>query len=751
MSSNNYKIWAQNVLPIVFDDYLQQKDLIIKLVQYVNGLVGDAVTLNNDFESIDSVTIGDLEDLHTTAKDSVVDAINEVEDDVEDLKTLLISSGYNADLWEQGTIMASSGVNDTSNSRIRTKNYLADNIVGLNTDETSDYVFYLFAWNSAGTYVGIWNGTTYTTTFDADTMLIHTIDISMLRSLHPGYQFKVVGRKLSGNYIPITPSESTNYIFSYIKVVLLTDYIRNNERIYNDVKYKKNYNCGLTWDWWIRSNAHDKWGNEYIGFIGEDGYVGIMKKNTDGSSEYTKLGASQNNDDHNAIAVLLLDDGRILCIGAGGHGHNNKVLVYRSVNPYSIEKFDDFSYSISDRNGYSYELTYSQPFLYNGTIYNFMRGHATINNTSDSTGYLCLKSTDNGETWSEYVAFYNLDPYITFSDVEVESGLLRYIAGNNPTTIGDTYFKGGFVNLATEKITNLADAEIGSFSQLTGSFNVQTAAKFSQMTSLTKQTNNGKLGRLFTCAKTPKSSTVFLMAHSDDENAFDFTYQLYANGSIIALGKSGIPFGNKHYVNGACFGYGNYTKSDIYYIKTIPENIGQPLTFTSGGYINCRDSTADINSPTANPNYRYSVTPCTSGDIFTVNAKGASLGRAWAFIQSDGTVIQRADDSVTVTNLILKAPANSAYLIVNDNNTGTNSYVGAPYADGSHEIHKVTINNGTIETDVVIYTASMSLIRPLYCGCGKLLVSCGHYNDQNLDGTYDQSFLNWNLSPLFVS
>ena len=86
MSSNNYKIWAQNVLPIVFDDYLQQKDLIIKLVQYVNGLVGDAVTLNNDFETIDSGTIGDLEDLHTTAKDSIVDAINEVEDEITSVK-----------------------------------------------------------------------------------------------------------------------------------------------------------------------------------------------------------------------------------------------------------------------------------------------------------------------------------------------------------------------------------------------------------------------------------------------------------------------------------------------------------------------------------------------------------------------------------------------------------------------------------------------------------------------------------------
>lgn len=85
--TNNFTIWAQNVLPIVFDDYVSQKDLFVKMVRYINGLIGDAVTLYNDYTAMETGTIGDLEDLHTTEKGSVVGAINEVKYDVEALKT----------------------------------------------------------------------------------------------------------------------------------------------------------------------------------------------------------------------------------------------------------------------------------------------------------------------------------------------------------------------------------------------------------------------------------------------------------------------------------------------------------------------------------------------------------------------------------------------------------------------------------------------------------------------------------------
>lgn len=93
--TNNFTIWAQNVLPIVFDDYVSQKDLFVKMVRYINGLIGDTVTLFNDFTALDTTTIGDLEDLHTTEKGSVVGAINEVKGEAD---TLTVTIGDLDDL-----------------------------------------------------------------------------------------------------------------------------------------------------------------------------------------------------------------------------------------------------------------------------------------------------------------------------------------------------------------------------------------------------------------------------------------------------------------------------------------------------------------------------------------------------------------------------------------------------------------------------------------------------------------------------
>ena len=109
--TNNFKIWSQNVLPIVFDDYVSQKDMFVKMVRYINGLIGDMQTVYNDFTQLDTSTIGDLTDLHTTAKTSVVAAINEVEDDVENLKTDL--SELESQLNQLGLSVVDGAINIT--------------------------------------------------------------------------------------------------------------------------------------------------------------------------------------------------------------------------------------------------------------------------------------------------------------------------------------------------------------------------------------------------------------------------------------------------------------------------------------------------------------------------------------------------------------------------------------------------------------------------------------------------------------
>lgn len=560
----------------------------------------------------------------------IKDVIQNLSESVEDIK----GEYSDADLWESGTISITTGSDSASPSRLRTKNYINENISKVFTETDSVYVFYLLAWSKSGTYIGGWNGTSFGK--DASYVyLVHELDIKELSKKYPDYIFKLIARKTTNSNI--SESEGKEYKFAY------RNYVEHDslDIIKKDFEYGKSYGVGLCWDWWLKANTTDIWGNEYIGFVDENANVGVMKRNADGSCEYKTLGKSYNNDDHNGLAVLLLADGRLLCIGAGGHGVDNRVLVYRSKEPYSISDFDDFSFTVTDRNNYKYRLTYSQPFYYNGKIFNFMRCHTLLNNSDDATGYICLMSSDNGDTWTEYTAFVNQDAYITFSVVSGENGLLRFIAGNNPATYGDTKFYGGFVDLATEKITNLSDTEIGSFAILAGSVNVQSSANYSSMTELANQRDGSKLGRLFTCAVTPKASTVFLMAHSDDASSKDFTYELYSNGTVIPIGKSGVPFGNNHYTSGICFGC---TENHMYYSKAL-----------------------------------------------------------------------------------------------------TNQ------ADGAHELHMVKVNNGAIQFDEIIHTSAICMIRPLYCGSGDVLVNIGKYNDQNTDGTYNSSFVNWNLSPLFIT
>lgn len=89
--------------------------------------------------------------------------------------------------------------------------------------------------------------------------------------------------------------------------------------------------------------------------------------------------------------------------------------------------------------------------------------------------------------------------------------------------------------------------------------------------------------------------------------------------------------------------------------------------FTEDKYINTSGTTANINSPQDTSGYRYAVAECVEGDAFTVSGRGSVVAGLWAFIQSDGTIIEKSTTTAPETDIELTAPSNSAYLIVNSN------------------------------------------------------------------------------------
>ena len=93
------------------------------------------------------------------------------------------------------------------------------------------------------------------------------------------------------------------------------------------------------------------------------------------------------------------------------------------------------------------------------------------------------------------------------------------------------------------------------------------------------------------------------------------------------------------------------------------------INLYESGYIVTNGDTCDVNTVTANKNYRHIVLDCTPGDQFTITGTGGSSSRLWAFAgtESGGTrpVIEKSDESAAVTDEVLTAPAGAEKLIIN--------------------------------------------------------------------------------------
>ena len=103
-----------------------------------------------------------------------------------------------------------------------------------------------------------------------------------------------------------------------------------------------------------------------------------------------------------------------------------------------------------------------------------------------------------------------------------------------------------------------------------------------------------------------------------------------------------------------------------------------------GYYLDLSGTRVNINNPqfSSDYNYTYSCVSCSEGDIFTINALGNtnSGAKAWpiAFLDANYNIIQKIYyQNVQEYHIVLTAPANSAYLIINDR-SGEFSYYGQP-------------------------------------------------------------------------
>lgn len=124
-------------------------------------------------------------------------------------------------------------------------------------------------------------------------------------------------------------------------------------------------------------------------------------------------------------------------------------------------------------------------------------------------------------------------------------------------------------------------------------------------------------------------------------------------------------------------------------VETDVTQLGQEMTEItempipvkySGEYVNTSGeigTVVDIDNPVINEQWDCYVASCKEGDVAIISGVGGSSPRLWAFLDSDYKLISQADASVSEDSLELAAPANAAWIVINDRKSGSQSYLKA--------------------------------------------------------------------------
>lgn len=110
-----------------------------------------------------------------------------------------------------------------------------------------------------------------------------------------------------------------------------------------------------------------------------------------------------------------------------------------------------------------------------------------------------------------------------------------------------------------------------------------------------------------------------------------------------------------------------------YILQTVSDNCEtSPIKITNGYYVDLSGSTVTMSGGVPQPSgtsttYGYAAVSCSPGDMFTINGTGGSQPRLYAFVKTNGDIIttSRATAGETATNLVITAPTDAAWLVIN--------------------------------------------------------------------------------------
>ena len=289
----------------------------------------------------------------------------------------------------------------------------------------------------------------------------------------------------------------------------------------------------MIWSWWSYpqvisyNNLQD---NVYWGFTTSEGYSGVAEyNNVSHKTTKTLLKKVSEVDDHNGVAVTVMNDGRIMCVYSGGHNDDNEIHVRISNEQENIDKFDT---DVVLRS--SGKTCYSQIIKYRNKYYIFYR----VNNKSWAYRY-----SSNGTKWSaeKIIITAKMQYYCKFMPTTT-NGVIRMCMTSNPDA-EDANIRMGFMNLDTNEIYNSDNKT------LLGKANIP-----SDQFDIIVSKPLGQSQRLLDVAVTePEKPMILYATFKYDFATKNSVYNLYDTDKSLEICNGGNPLWNPKYQLGASF------------------------------------------------------------------------------------------------------------------------------------------------------------------------------------------------------
>ena len=128
--------------------------------------------------------------------------------------------------------------------------------------------------------------------------------------------------------------------------------------------------------------------------------------------------------------------------------------------------------------------------------------------------------------------------------------------------------------------------------------------------------------------------------------------------------------------------------------------------FKEGYYINLGQTAigdvVPVNAPTEGEGNSYSLIPVQEGDILTINGTGAAKARLYGFIDDSDHLLKVSSANLTAENLVVYAPTDSAYAIINH----TESPIESCYIQSSDNVSEAL---GNLKKDTFVAGIPVSI------------------------------------------